>query len=139
MSADLISLRKQAEQAVADMQPGEIRTKAFEVILNHLLAGHNGKSIPKPKDAPRTRLHSPKASVRGGTNSRPARIMALATEGFFDQQRTLSDIKDELSARGWHYGLNALSTPVQKLVQQQRLRRVKVSNGNKKVWKYSNP
>ena len=34
----LIELRKQAEKAVEDMQDGEFKLKAFEVILNHLLS-----------------------------------------------------------------------------------------------------
>ena len=34
----LIELRKQAEKAVQDMPDSEFKLKAFEVILNHLLA-----------------------------------------------------------------------------------------------------
>ena len=40
----LIELRKQAEKAVEDMQDGEFKLKAFEVILNHLLSP--GKTEP---------------------------------------------------------------------------------------------
>lgn len=39
----IIQARKNAEQAVADMPEGELRTKAFEVILKHILsATHEG-------------------------------------------------------------------------------------------------
>ena len=33
----LIQLRKEAEKAVAEMPEGDIKIKAFEVILNHLI------------------------------------------------------------------------------------------------------
>ena len=35
----LIDLRKAAERAVAEMPDGELKVKAFEVILAHLLGG----------------------------------------------------------------------------------------------------
>jgi hypothetical protein len=35
----LIDHRKQAEKAVAGMADGELKVKAFEVILGHLLGG----------------------------------------------------------------------------------------------------
>ncbi len=41
MSKELIEIRKQAEAAVHDMPEGELKTKAFETILTHLLFGRN--------------------------------------------------------------------------------------------------
>ena len=51
----IISARKKAEQAVADMTDGELKTKAFETILAHLLS--NSVSLPQAhaqaKDVPK--------------------------------------------------------------------------------------
>jgi hypothetical protein len=38
----LIELRKQAEKSVADMPDGDLKLKAFEVILNHLVVSGEG-------------------------------------------------------------------------------------------------
>jgi hypothetical protein len=111
---DLVSLRRKAEEAVADMPEGPLKTKAFEVILGSLLAGRSPQQEsqqslsrpipPAPSEAP--------ASIS-------ARITLLADEAFYPQ--------------------NNLSTPLVRLVRQRRLRRLQLAEGNKKVWKYSLP
>src|SRR3990170_1734164 len=53
----IVELRREAEKAVAEMPDGELKVKAFEVILNHLLAGPDvvtvrtgeGEKEAKPK------------------------------------------------------------------------------------------
>lgn len=37
----LKELRKKAQEAVADMPDGELKTKAFEIFLQHLLASES--------------------------------------------------------------------------------------------------
>ena len=136
----LIALRKQAERAVAEMPDGDLKVKAFEVILNHLLGG------PVPS-AP---LHAPHVAVRGSRPARAAkesspaksisgRILVLRDEGFFKNQKTIGEVREELRAHGWHYPLTTLSGRLQALVQQRKLRRERVTHGKKKLWKYSNP
>jgi hypothetical protein len=72
------------------------------------------------------------------TNSCSSRILALGGGGFFDTQRTISEVRGELAARGWHYPLTTLSGRLQTLVQKRSIRREKVKDGSKRVWKYSN-
>jgi hypothetical protein len=96
----------------------------------------------KPDVAPygRKRRRGPlptRASVPN-TGSCSSRILALEGDGYFAAQRTISDIRTELATRGWHYPLTTLSGRLQTLVQKRHLRREKVKEGRKKVWRYSN-
>jgi hypothetical protein len=77
------------------------------------------------------RVNSPNAG------SCSSRILALGGDGFFAAQRTISEIRTELATRGWHYPLTTLSGRLQTLVQQRHLRRERVKEGRKKVWRYS--
>jgi hypothetical protein len=61
----------------------------------------------------------------------------LGEEGFFHSQRTLSEIRQELGARGWHYPVTTLSGAMQKLTRRRSLRRERVLVDRKRVWKYS--
>lgn len=134
----IIELRKQAEQAVAEMPDGELKVKAFEVILNHLLEG------PRPSTADETQIgksFSQKPKVTKGASkasSLSGRILVLRDENFFNSQKTIGELREELKAHGWHYPLTALSGTLQTLVQQRELRRERAKQGNKKIWKYSN-
>lgn len=103
-----------------------------------------------PVDAPR-RLH-PGGAPRDGGRRRSAqargvgdrasdscigRVQALGNEGFFGSQRSIAEIKSKLADHGWHYPLTTLSGPLLRLVQQRLLRRERVKDGRKRVWKYS--
>jgi hypothetical protein len=63
--------------------------------------------------------------------------MALVEEGIFLEQRSLSQIRQTLAERGFHYTLEELATPLTRLVRRKHLRRVRVSDGGKKTWRYS--
>jgi hypothetical protein len=127
---ELINIRREAEKAVSEMPQGELKIKAFEVMLKHLLTIKGGIVSENSKAPPR------RAKVVG---SRIERILTLKNEDYFREQRTIGEVREELAARGWHYPLTALSGPLQGLVQRRELRRQKMTQGKKKVWKYSNP
>ncbi len=132
-STDLITARKAAEEAVADMPDGPLKIKAFEVILSSLL--QPGPSSPQREQ--------PKALVRGAATEAPSsfaeRITMLAEGGFFDRPRSLAEVQGALAEHGWHYPQENLSTPLVRLVRQRQLRRLQQTEGNKRVWKYSLP
>jgi len=133
----LIDLRKQAEKAVAEMPDGELKVKAFEVILSHLL-GESGVSATSPT------LGEVRSKPKGGKQETPGssasgRILVLKDEGFFKSQKAIAEVREELKAHGWHYPLTTLSGRLQALVQQRKLRRERAKQGKKKIWKYSNP
>ena|ERR1700693_112124 len=94
-----------------------------------------------PLVAPRGRKRRQKSAiavVNSPDGSCSSRILALRGDAFFAAQRTISEIRTELATRGWHYPLTTLSGRLQTLVQQRHLRREKVKEGRKKVWRYSN-
>src|SRR5438046_2710671 len=116
---DIISVRKKAEEAVADMPEGPLKIKAFEVILGSLLAAPVARlepqSMPNAGQLPIT---------EGAPSSLAARINLLAEEGFFSEPRSLGEIQANLAAHGWHYPQSNISTPLVRLVRQRRLRRL---------------
>jgi hypothetical protein len=131
---DIVSLRKKAEEAVADMADGPLKIKAFEMIFGSLL------STPlQPKHESQSVARRVQTTLNESPSSIGARITLLADEGFFEQPRSLGEIQDGLAQHGWHYPQNNLSTPLVRLVRQRRLRRLQLADGNKRVWKYSLP
>jgi hypothetical protein len=135
----LLDLRRAAEKAVADMPEGELKVKAFEVILNNLLEdrerGRQGREDNAPaglrpgKDRKKRRAAAP--------TSTPDRILQLRDENYFGDPRSISDVRNELGTHGWHYPLTTLSGVLQDLVQRRELRRQKVVKGKRRIWKYS--
>ena len=112
----LIDLRKQAEKAVSDMPDGELKVKAFEVILSHLL----GVDKPAPQaEGSTARTSTRQARETAQTDSLNGRILVLRDEGFFKSQKTISEVREELGAHGWHYPLTTLSGSMQALVQRR--------------------
>ena len=129
---DLVAARKRAEAAVADMAEGALKEKAFEVILASLLAEpRKSTSATAPGHLEESRGSSP--------SSLGDRITLLAEEEFFTEPRSLSEIQAKFAEHGWHYPQTSLSTPLIRLVRQRRLRRLQLSDGNKRVWKYALP
>jgi hypothetical protein len=129
----LVRARKRAEQAVAGMADGPLKTAAFQTILAKLLTdADSGERIEHASaKAPSGRKRQPRTLTE--------RILAIRSEGFFKPQRSLSEVREALGSRGWHYPLTTLSGVMQTLVRQGELRRERTTSGARKVWKYSNP
>ena len=146
-TSSVIEARKKAEHAVADMPEGDLKVKAFEVILNRLLsAGEDASSAAG--STPRERHEGSEAAGRNpGTGNQmdaeprtaPARVLQLKGEGVFDNQRGIGEIRRELQTHGWRYPLTALSGTLMKLVRARELRRERVNDGHKTAYKYFNP
>lgn len=132
-SADIIALRKKAEDAVSDMPDGALKTEAFGVILNSLLHAH--PATKEPVGSAPARPSSPE----GVPSSFADRLSVLVEEGFLNQPRSLGEVQSKLAEHGWHYSLGSVSTPLIRSVRQRRLRRLQLAEGNKKIWKYSVP
>ena len=137
----LISARRAAEAAVQDMSDGPLKTTAFATILAQLLqpepTANRITSLTASAVGPSVGRKKGVGQRRDGTASR---LLNLVEEGYFSQQRSLGEIRSALAERGWHYRVEALGTPVTRLVQPKRkcLRRTQVTEGGKKLWKYSN-
>ena len=133
-SKRLIELRKEAEKAVADMPDGELKLKAFEVILAHLISG--------PSSAPAKAGETPDESSKGEdlpAKSVGGRIMVLRQEGFFKSPKSLPEIREEMQAHGWHYPQATIGPALITLVQKRELRRQRVQDKKRTLWKYTNP
>lgn len=137
---ELTKIRREAESAVAEMVDGELKVKAFEVILNHLLRPQdNSQTAHTSSQHSAIRQDKKQPTKRVSASSKTERILSLKNEDYFSELRTIGQVRQELASRGWHYPLTALSGPLQELVQRRELRRQKMPEGKKKLWKYSNP
>lgn len=140
----IVDLRKQAEEAVSDMAEGPLKVKAFEVVLEKLLAGEQG-SASHPESRKGTvpkqiSTFSPKDQAKPKTpTSCPERILVLRDEGFFKVPRTISEIRDELRVLGWTYPVTSISGPLQRLAQRRDLRRVPGEDANAGSYTYVAP
>lgn len=134
----LIALRKQAEKAVDAMSDGELKVKAFEVILAHLLGGGQ-PATAAPRSSSEAQAPRKKGSPAREKTTIGGRILVLRDEGFFKAQKTIGEVREELRAHGWHYPVTTLSGRMQSLVRRDELRRERVKEGKKRTWKYSNP
>ena len=143
----VIEARRKAEQAVADMPEGDLKLKAFELILNRLLSAaaetHDSAEPARPKPPQRSATRNRSHQVGNHRNEVPvsdtARVLHLMEEGFFVEQRGITEVRQELQTHGWRYPLTALSGTLMKLVRARELRRERVGDGNKTVYKYFNP
>jgi hypothetical protein len=134
----LIDLRKEAEKAVAEMPDGDLKLKAFEVILNHLISA----SVPRPRtQTAGATEHTPatQPSEDFPAKSVAGRIMVLKEEGFFKNPKVLAEIREELQAHGWRYPNATIAPILIKLVEKKVLRRQRIKEGNARPWKYFNP
>jgi hypothetical protein len=134
---------QEAEAAVAAVKDPELRRVAFEKILATLLEADTpgqAKTTKKAKaaNAPKVTEARPERPASRGPK---AKVEELVLEGFFKKQQTIAAVKAELANRGYHIPLTSLSGPLQKLTQEKKLRRQKVTadgKGSKSTYAYSN-
>jgi hypothetical protein len=144
-STEYAAMVAEAEASVSAVKDPELRRVAFEKILTMLLQGEQSKS-PRKKRLPKPQRVSPAAgkvkhSSSATRHGPKGHIEALMVDGFFEQQRTIAEVKAELANQGHHIALTSLSGPLQKLTQERRLRRQKVGangKGSKTAYAYSN-
>jgi hypothetical protein len=128
----IVFARKLAEGSVADMPDGPMKLAAFQTILAKLLEkAEAGNQIAKPGQE-----RTAGAAAKNEAGPR-ARVLSLATDGFFAAPRSLAEIQEALAQRGWHYPQQNLGTPLTRLVRDHSLRRLRANEGTRKLWKYS--
>jgi len=122
------------------MPDGDLKTKAFEMILTHLLSGAGITGMKSERVVKAKRGGTEKVKAGQSRMSVGARLLSLKADAFFSAQRSIEEIRQELKKNGWHYPVTSLSGPLQTLVQKRELHRERISNGSgKKGWRYSNP
>ncbi|MGE0180731.1 MAG: hypothetical protein AB7F91_00590 [Parvularculaceae bacterium] len=146
VSAGYAALVSEAESAVAAVKDPELRRVAFEKILGTLLeSGPSQTETKKPAAKSKAKNSTSRKKSKGsGSSTRQgpkAYIETMIEDGFFDEQRTIAEVKAELANQGRHIAITSLSGPLQKLTQERRLRRQKVASGgknSKSAFAYSN-
>lgn len=145
-SAEYAAMVAEAEESVSAVKDPELRRVAFEKILVTLLdrgASTGGKQKPqrRTEGAPSSVGKNAKRP-RGATRVGPkGHVEVLIADGFFKKQRTIAEVKAALANQGYHIALTSLSGPLQRLTQDRKLRRQKVSaegKGTKAAFAYSN-
>jgi hypothetical protein len=143
-STEYAAMVVEAEASVSAVKDPELRRVAFEKILTTLLERTQSKS-PRLSRSPKASSRSAEKQQKrsgGATRQGPkAHVEALIDDGFFKKQRTIAAVKAELANHGYHIALTSLSGPLQKLTQERRLRRQKVTadgKGSKVTFAYSN-
>lgn len=134
----------QAEAAVQSVKDPELRRVAFEKILETLLS-EGVAFAPKKKTSKKVgkKTGAKKAATKAAPKGKgpKTRLLELIDDGFFDEQRTLADVKAELADRGFHIPVTSLSNPLMRLTRDKKLRRQKQSTGGKgakTTYAYSN-
>jgi hypothetical protein len=140
---EIVRLRAQAEEAVAGMPVGDLRVKAFEVILGHLLEGDSVPSTAAEQREPTKKAgkapERPSKAAPVERDSLRNRILVLREEGFFKAPKGIGETRKGLQEHGWIHDVTAMSGPLQALVQKRDLRRTRGTDGTRGTWKYVNP
>lgn len=141
----LAALASEAEAAVASVKDPELKRVAFDKILTALLEQQSEGSAKAPaskaKGASSSKAPAQKSTAPAqGRRGPKAYIESLIEDDFFNQQRTIAEVKAELANLGHHVALTSLSGPLQTLTQERKLRRQKATgdNGAKSTYAYPN-
>jgi hypothetical protein len=123
-----------AEKAVSSVKDPNLKSIAFQRVLDDLLGSSGAKDSHRPVTRGARERKKPKgtAAIKGGPK---AYIEELIDDGFVKKPRTISEIKEALANQGHHIPVTSLSGPLQKLCQQKRLRRQK--NAESGTYTYS--
>jgi hypothetical protein len=139
-SVNYSALVEQAEKAVQAVKDPELKSIAFQKVLDALLGGSGPPPTTSSVAAVGRRATRKRNAAKGGGTKAPrggpaAYVRELIEDGFFDKQKTITEVKIELENRGHHIPLTSLSGPLQKLCQSKDLRRQKPDG---KTFSYSN-
>lgn len=119
---------------------------AFEVILTHLV---ESEQTPAPSAARGSHAEAvvpsamPAGKPRGHDGRRPgptAWLRELVEEGYFGQERTLSDVVAKFAERGHVLKSKDLTGQIEQLLTQKVLRRQPKASpsGGRDIWYYTN-
>lgn len=130
-----------AQDAVANVSDDALRAVAFQVVLERLLDMQEFTEFIQ--ELPADTLSEPeiKEAKKSKQPTGPkGRVESLIEDGFFNQKRTISEVKAALEERTWYHRVEDLGPTLVRLVQEKKLRRIKEpeKEGGKLIWRYSN-
>jgi len=129
-----------AQEAVSKLTDESLKVVAFQTVLQQLLASDKTISSTS-EEVGRAQKPKPESKQKAQRPRGPkGRIEELIAEGFFNQKKTIGEVKDELAKHTWHHRVEELQPTLIRLVQEKKLRRIKEpeNEGGKLVWRYSN-
>jgi hypothetical protein len=132
---DLVKARNAAVAVVSDMPDGPLKDSTYQTILSELVQYALAHAA---RESDQAAVRSRKGKVGGKPTGTTPRLLNLIEEGFFAQPRSLTEIRESLDERGFHYRLEDLGTPLRRMVRRRHLRRSQAAVHGKKIWRYSN-
>ncbi|MDD5302741.1 MAG: hypothetical protein PHS14_06480 [Elusimicrobia bacterium] len=117
---DIAHLRSTAEEAVHDMKDGDMKVKAFEVVLKHLLES----GAPSAPSSTKKAINKAAKTTRK-QDGPTARIADLIETGIFDKPCALGIVHAALRDLGHLYPLSTVSVTLLRLARDKKLRRVR--------------
>ena len=137
----LRALVHQAELATSNVSDPELRKSAFETVLAKLLVGtaQEPPSVSPPPAGETTHSH-PKKARKIRTVTGPSKwVEEILGEGYFSQQRSLTDVTNRVCELGHHVKSKDVTYPLLRLVAQKKLRRSRqeLAGGKRGDWIYA--
>lgn len=139
---DFTKVFEDAEKQVAGIKNEKLREIAFDKLVTYILDGQtsdgNKKSEPTIKKKKATARASATSKTR--TDGPKAWIQELVGEGFFGKPKSSAEIREELETRSHHLSATDLTSPLQALCHDKKLRRKKIAleGGGKAVLHWVN-
>lgn len=134
---DYSKLFEQAEKAVSSVKDEGLRKIAFEKLVSRLLA--DGSEENEENRQSKRKKSSGQARAKNSVVKKDgplAWLRGLVDDGFFNQPKSSSNIREELETQGHHLKATDLTAPLRTLCNEKLLRRKKMSpkKGSKAVW-----
>ena len=130
-------LVEQAEKAVQGVKDPNLKSIAFQKVLEELLSGGAPATRRTSKPAKKATGNKP-ASGRSPRGGPKAYVREMIAEDFFAEPKTITEVKVELENRGHHIPMTSLSGPLQDLCKDKELRRSRAEGKGKATFVYSN-
>lgn len=128
-----------AQKAISNLTEESLKVAAFQTVLQWLLttgmpldSASENQEVQKAKPEPKQKVRQP-----GGPKGR---VEELIADSFFNQKRTIGEVKDALATHGWFHRVEDLNPTLLRLLKEKKLRRIKEpeNEGGKLIWRYSN-
>jgi len=114
---------------VSDFFQEPYRAKVFEIFFSFLLENNKREIVAQFSSSLDNKESKTKTSFKGLSGG----IEFLIQESFFNTERTLKEIHDELIKNGYHYPKTSLPSVLISLVRKKQIARIL---GRDKMWHY---
>lgn len=130
-SEKIKEFRRTAEESVSDMPEGELKIKAFEVILQHLLSSAMisdpasnaaGKALSTKNPRSKSSHRQESETARKKKKTLPDYIFQLREDGFFKEPRVPTEVHEKLQSIPYHCLINRVEVALVRMADRKILR-----------------